>query len=136
MNRLSVFLLVGLGATSASLSVHSIPVHEPPRVKFTIPADSSRDVGPSSTIIVVGFDRAMRPDSWSLVPVPDHAYPELVGERPVVFPDAQTCVIQVRLRPNTIYGVSINSTVHTGFRSAEDDTPAEPYQLHFQTKGR
>lgn len=136
MSRIFVLLLVGLGATSASLSVQSIPVHEPPRVKFTVPADLAQGVEPSSTVLVVGFDRPMRPDSWSVVPVPEHAYPELVGDRPVVFTDARTCVIQVRLRPNTIYGVSINSSVHTGFRSAEDDTPAEPYQLHFQTKGR
>jgi len=104
-----------------------------PRVVKTVPANKDADVNPSLDQIVVTFDIPIKQNSHSLVVIADTELPELVGDEPVTFPDNTTCAIKVKLKPNTVYGLGINSKTRTGFKSAEDGTPAVPFELLFKT---
>lgn len=104
-----------------------------PKVLDTVPAANANDVDPHLSQIVVTFDMAVKTDSWSVVQVGEVAFPELVGDEPISFRDNKTCVIKVKLQPETAYGIALNSRTRKGFKSAADETPAEPCQLLFRT---
>jgi hypothetical protein len=122
---LVVCLLAGWGPP-----VQAGPV---PRVVRTTPASDARAVNPALSEIVIEFDQPMQAGSWSLVVVDGVAFPELVGDTPIQFRDECTCVVRVKLKPETAYGLGLNSPTRTGFKSAGDGTPATPFQLRFQT---
>ncbi len=104
-----------------------------PKVVKTVPAVEATDVDPGLDRIVVTFDLPIKLNSHSLVVVGELAFPELAGDEPISFPDNKTCVIRVQLEPNTAYGLGLNSQTRTGFKSAEDGTPAAPFELRFKT---
>jgi len=96
----------------------------PPYVVKTQPENRAIDVGPTLREIKVTFDRKMDVNrSWSWI-IHRHlgAYP---GSRDLGEPrwenEGRTCVLPVRLRPNTVYAVGCNSIRHTGFRPARVD---------------
>jgi len=104
-----------------------------PKVVKTVPDNKGTDVNPNLDQIVVTFDIPIKQNSHSLVVLADMEFPELVGDEPVSFPDNKTCAIKVKLKPNKPYGIGFNSKTRTGFKSAEDGTPAVPFELLFKT---
>lgn len=109
----------------------------PPRVLTAEPADRAVDVDFRLREIKVTFDRPMRTGrnhSWMILR--EHGtYPGYEGSpEPRWENDGRTCVLPVRLSPDTLYAVGINSYRHTGFRDAEG-RPAVPYAWVFRTKG-
>jgi hypothetical protein len=104
-----------------------------PRVVRTTPAGDARAVNPALDEIVIEFDQPMQAGSWSLVVVEGGAFPELAGDTPIAFRDERTCVVRVKLAPETAYGLGLNSPMRQGFKSAADGTPATPFELRFQT---
>ncbi len=104
-----------------------------PKVVRTFPPNGAKDVDPATTEIVVVFDVPVKPNSWSVVQMGDATFPELAGDNPISFRDDKTCVAKVRLQADTAYGLGFNSRTRQGFKSAEDETAAEPYALQFRT---
>jgi hypothetical protein len=60
--------------------------------------------------------------------------PEIIEESHYL-PDHRTCVIKAKLEPGRTYAAWLNTDKFENFRDA-DGTPALPYLLIFQTKGR
>ena len=110
--------------------------HFPPCVVKTEPANGVVDVDPQRKEIKVTFDRKMdtgRAWSW-IIHRQLGAYPGVRGgPEPQWEEDGRTCVLSVRLRPDTVYAVGANSFRHTGFKSA-DGKVAMPYVWMFRTK--
>ncbi len=106
-----------------------------PKVIGTTPANGTPDVDPGLGEIVVIYDVPVKLNSYSLVLVDGTELPELVGDPSVSFRDNRTCAIKVKLKPNTAYGLGLNSKTRQGFKSALDGTPAEPFALRFRTGG-
>lgn len=106
---------------------------EAPKVVKTVPASGADDVSPGLDRIVVTFDTPIKQNSHSLVVLGELKFPELAGDEPISFPDDKTCVIKVKLEPDTAYGLGLNSATRTGFKSAEDGTAATPFELRFKT---
>ena len=104
-----------------------------PKVAKTIPVNGATDVDPKLTEIVVVFDIPVKMNSWSLVFPGEGKFPEMTGDTPISFRDNKTCVIKVKLGPDTAYGLGLNSKKRQGFKSAEDGTPAVPFELRFKT---
>ncbi|GEM_PF-4522845 len=104
-----------------------------PRVVKTSPPDGAKDVDPATTEIVVVFDMPVKQNSWSVVQAGDETFPELAGDSPISFRDDKTCVVKVKLQADTAYGLGINSKTRQGFKSAADETAAEPHTLRFRT---
>ncbi len=120
--------IIALGAC-----INAVTAEPAPRVVKTVPAADATDVHPGLDQIVITFDSTMKMNSHSLVVLGDLQFPDLAGDEPISFPDNKTCIIKVKLQPNTAYGLGINSKTRTGFKSAEDGTPAIPFELRFKT---
>lgn len=99
------------------------------RVIETIPKNN-QVVSPSLDKIVIKFSSPMKTDSYSLVVAGEGETPEIIGKP--VFEDKYTCLIPVKLKPNTLYSLGINSKTRKRFVS-EDGIPAEPFVLTFRT---
>lgn len=104
-----------------------------PKVASTVPKAGATDVDPGLGEIVVTFDTPVKMNSYSLVLASKGILPELVGDKPITFRDNKTCVVKVKLAPNTEYGLGFNSKTRQGFKSAADGTPAVPFELRFKT---
>jgi hypothetical protein len=87
-------------------------------------------VSPYLDKIVIKFSSPMKNDSYSFVIAGEGETPVIIGKP--VFEDKYTCLIHVKLKPNTIYSLGINSKTRKGFVS-EDGIPAEPFVLTFKT---
>jgi hypothetical protein len=107
----------------------------PPRVVASEPANGATDVDPGLREIKVTFNREMQRDKWSWVMQRAcGVYPGYQGSPPPAFDETgKICSLPVRLSPNTVYALSINSFQHTGFRDLANH-PALPYGLAFRTK--
>ena len=111
------------------------PEELPPKVVSTTPAQGANDVDPALAEISVTFDRTMRMNTWSWVLQPERGeYPGGGGGEPRFSDDGLTCTLPVRLRPGTVYAVSINSYQHTGFKSRAG-APCLPLAWAFKTRG-
>ncbi|MBN1345719.1 MAG: Ig-like domain-containing protein [Phycisphaerae bacterium] len=104
-----------------------------PKIVQTTPAANAVDANPNLKEMVVTFDIPVKMNSYSLVPTEGGKIPELDGDEPISFRDNRTCVIKVKLAPNTAYAIGLNSKTRQGFKSATDETPAVPFQLRFKT---
>lgn len=110
----------------------------PPCVIKTDPADRETRVDPDLKEIKVTFDRAMATqESWSWIMLNQiGAYPGYDGSpKPRWENDGRTCVLSVRLQPDTLYAVGANSYRHTGFRD-RDNRPAVPRAWVFRTRAK
>ena len=125
----------GLMAVMCGSVVSAAMAGPAPKVIQTTPAANATSVSPSLSEIVVVFDIPVKMNSWSVVYAGDRALPDLAGDQPITFRDNKTCVIKVKLKPDTEYGIGFNSATRQGFKAAEDETPAEPFQLLFRTGG-
>jgi hypothetical protein len=97
-----------------SLLANAAGAGQAPKVVKTVPAAEATDVNPGLEQIVVTFDTPIKSNSHSLVVLGDLPFPEFVGDEPISFPDSKTCVIKVKLKPNTAYGLGINSKTRRG----------------------
>jgi hypothetical protein len=99
--------------------------------------------------IVVGFDRAVRDNGWSVIPVqPDgqERFPQIMWKalgadsaafrmgRPL---DATGTRFRlgVDLEPGRSYEFQLNTAHGRGFRSVPDGVPLAPYRIRFKTRG-
>jgi hypothetical protein len=107
----------------------------PPHAVKVEPANGATDVDPALTEIKATFSRPMKRDSWSWVYQNNSGtYPGYQGGPPPQFDEAGlTCSLPVKLSPNTVYAVSLNSYRHTGFQDAAGK-PALPYGWTFKTR--
>lgn len=129
---LALFIAGGGPAPSTDAPTARPPAATALFVAFTVPADGAQDVDPSLTAITIVFSQAINQEQWSFTETESRPVPEVTGDPS--FPDAKTCVLPVKLAPNTTYGLGINSAQHQNFVSATDpDLVAEPHTLVFTT---
>ena len=120
--------LVGIGRAE-EISVKALPAS----VIKTSPASGDTKVDASKTTkIKVVFSKPMQDKSWSWTQLSDESFPEINGG-PKYLEDQKTCVIDVKLEPDTVYAIWINSNKFGNFKDAEG-IPAVPYLLVFKTK--
>jgi hypothetical protein len=105
---------------------------EGPRVISTTPENGATDVDPNLAEIKVVYDSEMR-GSYSWCRVGEGEYPETTGRPKWISPT--TCVLPVKLKPDTKYVIWLNTEQYTGFR-ARSGAIAIPYKLVFETGGR
>jgi hypothetical protein len=105
---------------------------ERPRVVETFPAGGATDVDPASNEIRVTFDKPMADGSWSWVRSSPEEFPESTGDVHYV-EGLTTCVMPVKLEPDTKYVVWFNSANFQNFKD-EDGRPAVPHLLTFTTR--
>jgi RNA polymerase sigma-70 factor (ECF subfamily) len=84
------------------------------------------------TEITVTYSKEMQDGSWSWSTLSAESFPELAG-KPSYRDDKRTCVLPVKLKPNTTYAIWLNSAKFTNFKDATGK-PAVPYLLVFKTK--
>lgn len=133
MRRTRFWAVWGVFAVAPSLLASAAVAGTAPKVVKTTPGDGAKDVDPATAEIVVVFDVPVKQTTWSVVQVGDATFPELAGDNPIAFRDEKTCVVKVKLQAETAYGIGFNSKTRQGFKSADDETPAEPYTLQFKT---
>jgi hypothetical protein len=109
--------------------VDGVALPSGPAVVMSSPARGALDVDPATTEIRVTFDTDMADHAWSWVQA-DGNYPKVNGDPRYV--DARTCVLPVKLKPETDYVVWVNHPQYDSFRSKEG-APAVPYELRFRT---
>ncbi|MBM4084431.1 MAG: hypothetical protein FJ272_06550 [Planctomycetes bacterium] len=108
----------------------------PPRVVKTEPADRAKDVDYRLAEVKVTFDRPMQTEkAWSWMLLQENGvYPGYRGgAEPRWEADGKTCVISVKLSPDTVYAVGVNSPRNWGFRG-QDGKAAVPYGWVFKTR--
>jgi len=120
--------LIGVQAQADDLSLDEVP----PVVVKTVPQAGAADVDPKLTEIAVTFSKPMLAESWSWVKLTKGQFPKIEG-KPKYLADRKTCVLPVKLEPDTTYAMWINSTENGNFKDA-DGQPAVPYLLVFKTK--
>jgi hypothetical protein len=108
----------------------------PPRVVKTEPANLAEGVEYTLKEIKVTFDRKMKGDqSWSWILQQNiGVYPGYRSSGPPKWENGgKTCVLPVKLSPDTLYAVGVNSYRHTGFKDTNGKI-AIPYTWVFKTK--
>lgn len=102
-----------------------------PVVVSTEPARGDTDVDPSLKEIRVTFNKEMIDGNWSWCQT-DEPYPETTGS-PYYLEDEKTCVMPVKLEPETEYVIWINSEEYANFKDKHGQR-AVPYALYFTTR--
>ena len=102
-----------------------------PVVVKTFPQAGADSVDPATQQLSVTFSKDMKPKSWSWAMTRKESFPQMTGE-PKYLADKRTCVLPVKLEPNTTYEVWINSQKFSNFKDAAG-RPALPYMLVFKT---
>jgi RNA polymerase sigma-70 factor (ECF subfamily) len=126
---MTILLALALIGTSQAdeITLESVP----PVVVQSVPAAGSPDVDPKTTEIQVTFSKTMADGTWSWSTLSKESFPEVSGE-PKYLKDERTCVLPVKLQPETTYAIWINSNKFQNFKDA-NGTPAIPYLLVFKT---
>ena len=102
-----------------------------PQITKTVPEMGSKDVDPDLKEILVTFDRDMdKGMSWTGSP-PE--FPPTDKKRPAKWIDKRTCMLPVKLEPETSYRVGINSVSFQNFCSVAG-IAAESSEIKFTTK--
>lgn len=104
-----------------------------PKLVSSVPAEGARDVTPGPIEIVLRFDRAMVPDSYS-VTGPKENVPAGMRLREVR-DEGRTFVFTGTVEAGRAYVVGINGGGRTGFR-ATDGTAALPMAIRFTTRAK
>ncbi|MBW1971303.1 MAG: hypothetical protein JRI44_00470 [Deltaproteobacteria bacterium] len=99
-------------------------------VVSTYPKLNQNDVSYMLDKIQVTFNVPMKTNSYSFVVAGPGETPEITGNP--WFKDEYTCILPVKLKPDKLYSIGINSQRHKGFRS-KDGIPAIPFVLIFRT---
>ncbi len=106
----------------------------PPVVVESTPRAGEAEVDPGLKEIRVTFSKEMQNGSWSAVQLSPESFPEILG-KPKYLEDGRTWVINVRLKPGTVYAIWLNKGRFQGFKDT-DGQSAPPYLFAFQTKGK
>ncbi|TWU10583.1 Ig-like domain-containing protein [Allorhodopirellula heiligendammensis] len=118
-------------ASSNVIADDSLTLEAAPAVVIqTIPVAGDGAVSPDVKEIRVVFSKDMKDGSWSWSTVTKDSFPALAGKPR--YTDKRTCVLPVKLQPETTYGIWLNSSKFGEFRDAEG-TSAIPYLLVFRT---
>ncbi len=135
---LVVVAVFAVGVSALTVVFADDPEYDPafpPRVVSTVPDDRAKGVDPALKEIKVTFDRPMATgQQWSwIVHQNIGVYPGTRGgAEPRWEDEGRTCVLEVKLAPETIYAVGANSFRHTGFRDTADKI-AVPHAWVFRT---
>lgn len=132
----AVFAVVLCVVTTAQEADTPKDAEFPPRVVKTEPEDRAAGVDFHIREIKVTFDRPMETGkNYSWIILRAHGvYPGYRGgPDPRWENDGKTCVLPVRLSPDTLYAIGINSFRHTGFHTP-DGKPAVPFAWVFKTR--
>ena len=101
-----------------------------PIVTETFPRAGAMGVDPGVDELRVTFSKPMMDESWSWCQT-EFPFPESAG--PIRFDEeCQTCVMPVKLEPNTRYVVNINSPRYQNFKDSEGRS-APPFVFAFTT---
>jgi hypothetical protein len=136
--QLWLTVLLGVGAVGfAAEKAAEFDPDLPPCVVKTEPANRAKDVDFALREIKVTFDRPMATEkSWSWMLLTEcGVYPGYRGgtAEPRWEDDGRTCVLPVRLSPDTVYAVGTNSPRNWGFRDTKGKA-AVPFAWVFKTK--
>lgn len=125
--------LIGLHESVESMQKGLTEVLEsaPPVVVRTVPDRGDVNVDPSLTEIRATFSKKMLDGSWSWCQT-DQASPETTGSVHYL-DDRKTCVLPVKLEPDTEYVLSLNSEKFDNFKD-QYGRSAIPYALYFTTR--
>ena len=125
--------LAGLGQSIEQMrtGLSEVLTGVPPVVVSTLPARGDTNVDPSLTEIRVTFSKEMKDGDWSWCQT-DEPYPETTGS-PYYLEDGKTCLLPVKLEPETEYVIWINSDEHRNFKDKHGQR-AVPYALYFTTR--
>jgi hypothetical protein len=129
---LGVMLIAAFPAADNALALNM--EHQPPVVIRTVPESGAKNIDPALPEIRVTFSKEMMDKSWSWVQIAPENFPKIIGQ-PRYLEDKKTCVINVRLEPETAYIIWLNTQRFTNFRDT-DGRPARPYLLMFETGER
>jgi RNA polymerase sigma-70 factor (ECF subfamily) len=105
----------------------------PPVVVSSTPRAGDDAVDPNLKEIKVTFSKDMQDGSWSWAQMSDDTMPEMTG-KPRYDDDARTCVLPVKLKPDTTYVLLLNKEPFANFVD-QDGRKALEYWLVFKTKG-
>lgn len=123
----TILTFVFTALTCAVMTIAQNRVNSP-KIVSTIPTFGDCSVDPELTKIVIKFDQDMSP-RYS---VPDSKnMPQITGKP--VWNDKRSLSIPVKLYPNKLYSLQLNSWKFQGFANIEG-IPLNPDDLHFQTK--
>jgi hypothetical protein len=121
---------IGQVLASLLLLVLGAPLRaEPPRVVSASPDNGQTDVDPTTKQIKIVFDQPMDHGGMSIVGGGPN-FPKIVGKPRWI--DDRTIVVNVQLRADHDYWLSVNGDRFTNFRSAAGE-PAVPYPIAFST---
>ena len=131
----------GVSAQAPAPVIEAAPAPQPdldlpPCAVKTVPADRAKDVDFDLQEIKVTFDRPMTTEkSWSWILHEDlGVYPGYRGgPDPQWEDDGRTCVLAVKLSPDTLYAIGVNSFRHHGFKDTQGKN-AVPHVWVFKTK--
>ena len=128
-----IILAIGYAALAEEITPATNSAMEgPPRIVATTPTVGATNVAPTTSEIVVTFDRDMaRGFSWT---GGGSNYPPIAEGQKPQWRDTRTAVLPVKLEPGHYYRVGINSKSHRNFRSAAG-VPALPSAIYFTTLG-
>ena len=133
---LSVLTITGAAFAQGKAKTKKASSEFPPRVVKTVPENLADGVDFTVREIKVTFDRKMTTEkSWSWIIHQNlGVYPGYrSGPEPRWEDGGKTCVLSVRLSPDTMYAVGVNSYRHTGFKDTNGKI-AIPYIWVFKTK--
>ena len=135
MRRLMVILAVSMVLSIVLIAGNeerkSVATARPSAVKI-VPQCGDTQVDPQTREISVTYSKEMMDKSWSWSTADEGEFPEIVGQ-PKYLADKKTCVVEVKLKPQTTYAVWLNSDKFHNFKD-KDGRPAVPYLLVFETK--
>ena len=106
----------------------------PPVVVRSSPVSGDDMVDPSLQKIMVSFSQEMVDKSWSFVMEDKESFPILIGN-PLYEKGMKTCVLNVKLKPDTTYIIWINSGQFMNFKG-KNGKASLPYLLAFKTAGK
>jgi Bacterial Ig-like domain len=98
----------------------------------TEPPTGATDVDPALAQVRVTFSKEMSDGGWSWVTFSKETFPEITGK--ISYDkDRRTCTAPVKLEPDKLYAISLNSQKFVNFRDV-GGRPAVPYMLVFKTR--
>ena len=107
-------------------------VEFPPVAVSTVPPNGSEDVDPALSEVKVTFSKNMKDGSWSWANMGQELFPE-VTDKIHYEKDGRTCVLPVKLKPNKLYAIWLNSPKFGNFRDRAGAS-AVPTLLLFKTR--
>jgi RNA polymerase sigma-70 factor (ECF subfamily) len=98
----------------------------------TVPQSGETKVDSMTGEIRVTFSKEMKDKNWSWCNADEGEFPEMIGQ-PRYLEDKRTCVLSVKLKPQTTYAVWLNTDRFINFKDT-GGRPAIPYLLVFETE--